>query len=137
MKQREIKFRGKCLQSGELVFGDLIHGVGTKAGKTYILPNRINLAYVKHCDPLDGVMVDPDTVGQYTGLKDKNGKEIYESDWVKDGNGSMGVVEYNSIGMMFEFQIRKYENEGAWQHPVSSGFDGATLEVIGNIYEGR
>ena len=45
---REIKFRGKCLKSGDWVFGDLIHGVGAKAGKFYILPNKINLASVNN-----------------------------------------------------------------------------------------
>lgn len=59
---RQIKFRGKSIISGEFVEGDLIHGVGSKYGKVFILPIRTNLAYVKHCDPLDGVEVDPATV---------------------------------------------------------------------------
>lgn len=87
---REILFRGKCAQSGEWVEGDLIHGIGNKQGNIYILPNKTNLAYVKHCDPLDGVRVDIKTVGQFTELLDKNGKKIFENDllgcWVKDVN---------------------------------------------------
>lgn len=84
---REIKFRGKCSQSNDWVYGDLIHGVGFKKGNMYILPDKTNLAYVKHCDPLDGVNVIPESVGQFTGLKDKNGVEIYQHDY--DENGLM------------------------------------------------
>lgn len=67
---RYIKFRGKDILSGDLVYGDLIHEVGSKNGRMYILPTVVNLAYVKNCHPLDGVEVDPETVGQFTGLFD-------------------------------------------------------------------
>lgn len=77
---RNNKFRGQCLQSKEMVYGDLIHGVGAKSGNVYILPNKINLANIKHCDPLDGVLVDPKTVSQFADLHDKNGNEIWEDD---------------------------------------------------------
>jgi len=74
---RVIKFRGQCDVCNEWFEGDLIHGVGTHSDRMFILPNQVNLAYVKHCDPLNGVRVKTESVVQFTGLLDKNGKEIY------------------------------------------------------------
>lgn len=66
---REIKFRGKRLDNGEWIEGDLLR----MNGHWFIFP-----------DPapggIDKYEVDPATVGEFTGLKDKNGKEIYEGD---------------------------------------------------------
>ena len=79
---REILFRGKRIDNGEWVYGDLIHGVGWKEGRLYILPLVKNLASLGGCDPLDGYNVIPDTIGQFTGLTDKHEVWIFEGDKV-------------------------------------------------------
>lgn len=69
---REIKFRGKRLDNGEWIEGDLLRMLD----HWFIFPNPAP-------EGIDKYAVDPATVGQYTGLKDKNGKEIYEGDVIR------------------------------------------------------
>ncbi|MDY2597036.1 MAG: YopX family protein [Eubacteriales bacterium] len=75
--------------------------------------------------------VDPSTVGQYTGLKDKNGKKIFEGDIVDilTENEEIGVIEYDDGG----FQV---EADG-FIVDFHANINGTDLEVIGNIHDNK
>ena len=90
---RRILFRAK--HHGAFVYGDLIHDYGSQGDSI-----RQGAEYGEH-----GIFaVDPSTIGEFTGLTDKNGKEIFEGDIVCDETGGVGVVDYSDGAYVIEYE---------------------------------
>ena len=115
---REILFRGKRIDNGEWVFGSLlVEGDSRKI----VVPKKGMVGCFVVMYP-----IDPKTVGQYTGLKDRNGAKIFEGDIVQDELGKVFLVEYVRFGY-----VLKQIGEPWCKFP----YEYDEYEVIGNIYD--
>ena len=114
---REILFRGKRLGDGEWVDGSLF--IDEKKDKHEILVGYVNYRV--------GWEVDPNTVGQFTGLTDKNDKKIFEGDILKaDGLAYACFWDFGNLEFGLEDQTESFGLCYYAQHD---------LEIIGNIHD--
>ena len=141
---REILFRGKRIDTGAWVEGDLVQGVNDQKGHMFI--------WSENDESILGVVefeVDPETVGQYTGLPDRNGKKIFDGDllngfeypYLRDNahNYFAEVVWFDNCPA---FGLYTHKHPLSAVRGISAGnceiiedFDSSQWEIIGNIHD--
>lgn len=130
---REILFRGKRIDNGEWVYG-------------YLWSSR-TIGCESPCGNIDEIVVGPSTVGQYTGLTDKNDVRIFEGDVLRlyselENYTWTAVVEFGNPNCTYNWGWHLRPLCLCHQNPdillwVDTELEGIEAEIIGNIHDGK
>lgn len=128
---RVIKFRGKRVDNGEWVYGDLLKPFKSQF---YVLDySKFDYDCFEHIGEVaEQFEVVPETVGQFTGLLDKNSKEIYEGDILSTQERDIFfVIVWDSFNCGFKFRNIKTNS----YYEIDESL--IRLELVGNIHDNK
>jgi hypothetical protein len=122
---KDYRFRGKRLDNKEWAFG----GIYISGKETWIITTdwKTTMAGRIIDHTAQTIKVDPETVGQFTGLLDRHGKEIYEGDILSNGNGKKSVMEWCKNLAAFECE--------PGDSIIFAPFNWDKCEIIGTIHD--
>ena len=121
---REILFRGKCGYNDEWVEGFYYQAKLNRSDKE--LCHYITIPHPESDgQPSDHIMVHPETVGQFTGLTDKNGKKIFDGDILK-------AIAGNPVGEPIVAKVVVNLNDYELMWDIEHSYE---IEIIGNIHD--
>lgn len=146
---REIKFRAKQVDTGKWLYGDLLQPNYERFLKNKDIGNFLDeykISILEKDFIRNDYVIDPETIGQFTGLCDKNGKEIYEGDIVHCWDTiakceTWAVVEFGNPNAEYTWgwQLRKIKGSKGVNLDILCWVEceetNAYCEIIGNIYD--
>lgn len=115
---REIKFKGKRLDNAEWMVGDLLH--------------LVDGVYISNDNGNNMAQVNPDTVCQFTGCVDKNGKDVYEGDVIETYSRSYIVTWFKRSSA---FLLKEDETDNLNAFTPSLVLQSSDAVVTGNIHD--
>ena len=131
---REILFRGKRVDNGEWVEGCLLSFDSVIGTKSYIIPQDEMCSWISK-SASHTVEVDPNTVGQYIGVKDKFGKKVFEDDIIEE---TYICATNGRYAVSYDESSFTYINPKGWEDVIDDNEYGINIglcKVIGNIHD--